>query len=409
MVPTAIPITNSVDFIGAFDPMIRTFDIIMKTANGSSYNSYVVRGAEGVCVMDTVKKEFSEQFFLRLEQLCDYGEIKYIVLHHLEPDHSGALIELMERAPMAKLIISGRAVMMLKALVKKDIEFEVASTGKRISLGDKTIEFLSTPFLHWPDTMSSYLHEEKILFSGDVFGSHYYDERLFDDEVGDFSYAFKYYYQHIMRPFKQYVKNALKLYQKFDIELIAPLHGPVLRSNPQQYIDKYAHWSEDAKAHKNVKGKKILSVFYMSSYDNTLLMAEKITQGADLVEGVIASMYDLASLDEQNMINLLEESDGVILGSPTINGDAVKPAWDLLACMPYLESGGKIGATFGSYGWTGEAPDMLLDRMRWLKFRLPESPLKIKLIPTEEELQQCVDFGKNIAEIALGKMVELEL
>ncbi|MBU0721053.1 FprA family A-type flavoprotein [bacterium] len=409
MVDLITKITKSVDFIGAFDPKIRTFDIIMKTANGSSYNSYVVRGSEGVAIMDTVKKEFSEDFFKRLEFMCDYEEIKYIVLHHLEPDHSGALIELMQKAPKAKLIISGRAVMMLKGLIKSDIEFEVANTGRIISLGDKTIEFLSTPFLHWPDTMSSYLHEEKVLFSGDVFGSHYYDERLFDDEVGDFSYAFKYYYDHIMRPFKQYVLQALKLYDTFDIKVIAPLHGPILRTNPQFYIDKYAQWSSEAKFRKHEFGKKMLSVFYMSSYDNTHLMAKKIMDGADSVEGVVASMYDLASLDEQNMIDLLEESDAIIIGSPTINGDAVKPAWDLLSCMAFLESNGKIGASFGSYGWTGEAPEMLHDRMRWLKFRLPVRPLKIKLIPTEDEQQSCFEFGVEIAEITMGKMVEMEM
>jgi len=409
MLGAVTAISESVHFIGAFDPQIRTFDIIMKTANGSSYNSYLVRGSEGVAVMDTVKKEFSGAFFKRLELLCDYDEIKYIVLHHLEPDHSGALIELMARAPQAKLIISGRAVMMLKGLVKTDIPFEVANTGKVISLGDKTIEFLSTPFLHWPDTMSSYLHEEKILFSGDVFGSHYYDERLFDDEVGDFSYAFKYYYDHIMRPFKQYVLQALELYKRFDISLIAPLHGPVLRSEPQFYIDKYAEWSSEEKFRKHQFGKKMLSVFYMSSYDNTQKMAEKIMEGADSVEGIVASMYDLASLEERNMIDLLEESDGIIVGSPTINGDAVKPAWDLLACMAYLESVGKVGASFGSYGWTGEAPEMLHDRMRWLKFRLPVAPLKIKLIPTEAELESCFAFGVEVAEITMGKIVEMEI
>lgn len=409
MIGAITPLTDNVHFIGAFDPQIRTFDIIMKTANGSSYNSYLVRGRDGVCVMDTVKKAFSDAFFKRLERLCDYDEIRYVVLHHLEPDHSGALEELMARAPQAKLIISGRAVMMLKGLIKADIPYEVANTGKTISLGDKTIEFLSTPFLHWPDTMSSYLHEEKILFSGDVFGSHYYDERLFDDEVGDFSYAFQYYYDHIMRPFKQYVLAALKLYRRFEIDTIAPLHGPVLRTNPQFYIDKYAKWSSEAKFRKNEFGKKMLSVFYMSSYDNTLAMAEKITEGADSVDGIVASMYDLASLEERNMIDLLEESDAIIVGSPTINGDAVKPAWDLLACMAYLESTGKVGAAFGSYGWTGEAPEMLHDRMRWLKFRLPVEPLKIKLIPTEEELEQCMQFGREIAEIANGKMVEMEL
>ena len=409
MISNIAKVSPNVHFIGAFDPRIRTFDIIMKTANGSSYNSYLVRGSEGVCVMDTVKKEFSADFFKRLELLCTYDEIRYIVLHHLEPDHSGALEELMARAPQAKLIISGRAVMMLKGIIKKDVLFEVANTGKIISLGDKTIEFLSTPFLHWPDTMSSYLHEEKILFSGDVFGSHYYDERLFDDEVGDFSYAFKYYYDHIMRPFKQYVLQALNLYAKFDIEIIAPLHGPVLRTNPQFYIEKYAEWSSDAKFRKHTFGKKMLSVFYMSSYENTHKMAQKITEGADSVDGVVASMYDLASLDENNMVDLLEESDAVVIGSPTINGDAVKPAWDLLTCMAYLENKGKVGASFGSYGWTGEAPEMLHDRMRWLKFRLPIKPLKVKLIPTEEELDECFSFGIEVAEITMGKMVEMEL
>ncbi len=409
MLGAVAALSQSVHFIGAFDPKIRTFDIIMKTANGSSYNAYLVRGSEGVCVMDTVKKEFSEPFFERLELLCDYEEIKYIVLHHLEPDHSGALEELMIRAPQAKLIISGRAVMMLKGIIKTDVPFEIANTGKIISLGDKTIEFLSTPFLHWPDTMSSYLHEEKILFSGDVFGSHYYDERLFDDEVGDFAYAFKYYYDHIMRPFKQYVLQALALYEKLDIDIIAPLHGPILRTNPQYYINQYAQWSSEEKFRKHAFDKKMLSVFYMSSYENTQRMAEKIMEGADSIDGVVASIYDLASLDEQNMIDLLEESDAVVVGSPTINGDAVKPAWDLLACMAYLESGGKVGATFGSFGWTGEAPEMLHDRMRWLKFRLPVDPMKIKLIPTEDELDECFDFGVEVAEITMGKLVEMEI
>jgi len=409
MLGSIVSLSDNVYFTGAFDRTIRTFDIIMKTANGSSYNSFLIRGSEGVAIMDTVKKEFSEDFFKRVELLCEYDEIKYIVLHHLEPDHSGALMELMKRAPQAVLIISGRAVMMLKGLLNEDIPFETAATGKTISLGDKTIEFLSTPFLHWPDTMSSYLHEDKILFSGDVFGSHYYDERLFDDEVGDFSYAFKYYYDHIMRPFKEYVLQALKLYKKFEIATIAPLHGPILKTNPQYYIDKYDVWSSESKFRKNEFRKKMLSIFYISSYDNTHRMADKIMEGADSVEGIVASMYDLSSLEESNMIDLLEESDAVLVGSPTINGDAVKPAWDLLSCMSYLESGGKIGATFGSYGWTGEATTMLHDRMRGLKFRLPVEPLKVKLIPSEDELAQCYEFGVEIAEITMGKIIEMEL
>lgn len=406
---SALEIADNVWFIGAFDPKIRTFDIIMKTANGSSYNSYVVRGSEGVAIMDTVKKEFSEEYFARLESVCRYDEIRFIVMHHLEPDHSGALVELMRRAPQAKLLISGRAVMMIKGLIHDDIPYEMVSTGKSVSLGNRTIEFLSTPFLHWPDTMSSYLDDVKILFSGDVFGCHYYDERLFDDCIGDFEYAFQYYYDHIMRPFKQYVLQALKLYKKFEIGMIAPLHGPVLRTNPWQYIDKYAKWSSEAKFRKSELGTKMVSVFYISSYENTHAMAKKIYEGADSVEGIRASMYDLASLEESNMIDLLEESDAIVVGSPTINGDAVKPAWDLLSCMAFLENNGKVGGVFGSYGWTGEATVMLQERMRGLKFRLPLDPLKVKLIPRPEELEACYAFGVEIAEIAMGKMVEMSL
>lgn len=409
MLSDIVELAPNIFFTGAFDPKIRTFDIIMKTANGSSYNSYVVRGSEGVAVMDTVKKEFENDFFRRIERVCQYDEIKFIVLHHLEPDHSGALLRLMKRAPNAKLIISSRAVLMLKALIKKEIAFEVANTGKTISLGNKTIEFLSTPFLHWPDTMSSYVHEDKLLFSGDVFGSHYYDERLFDDEVGDFSYAFKYYYEHIMRPFKAFVIQALKLYRKYEVTLIAPLHGPILRSNVEHYLQSYEKWSSEAKYRKHEFNHKMLSVFYISSYDNTLTMANKIVEGADSIEGIVASAYDLSSLEERNMTDLLDESDAVVIGSPTINGDAVKPAWDLLSCMCYLSNNGKVGATFGSYGWTGEAPEMLHERMRGLKFRLPLEPLKVKLIPTSSELDDCYAFGKEVAEITMGKMVELEI
>ena len=139
-------IVSDVYYIGAFDQNIRTFDIIMKTANGTSYNSYLVRGSSGVAVIDTVKKEFENQFFDKLEQLCFYDEIKYIILNHMEPDHSGAIFELMKRAPEAKIIIAVTAKSMLKALVKSDIEFTTAQTGDKISLGDKTLEFLSTPF-----------------------------------------------------------------------------------------------------------------------------------------------------------------------------------------------------------------------------------------------------------------------
>lgn len=403
----AVAIKDGVYYVGSSDSQIRTFDIIMKTANGSSYNAYVVKGSEGVAVLDTVKKEFEAEFFAKLESVCGYGEIKYIVFNHLEPDHTGALPELLKRAKNAKVIISTTGKLIFESLTRGEVDYEVVYMGKSFSLGDKTLKFLSTPYLHWPDTMSTYLEEDKILFSGDVFGSHFYDERLFDDKVGEFEYAFKYYYEHIMRPFKRFVLQALAQYERLDVDIIAPLHGPILRSHPEKYIEAYKKWSSETKFSKKDFGYKHINIFYISSYGNTQTMAKAVYEGVDSIEGIRASMYDMSSLEPESIITLLEESDGVVIGSPTINGDAVKPVWDLLSYMCYIEKSGKIGAVFGSYGWSGEAFDMVQSRLKGLKFRVPLEPLKIKLNPTEEDLQNCFDFGVEIAEIANGKMVEI--
>lgn len=400
-------IAKDIYYIGVFDPDIRTFDIVMKTANGSSYNAYLIKTHDGVIIVDTVKKEFQETFFSHIESLCTYEQIRYVLIHHIEPDHSGALPELIHRSPQAKVLISPQATMMLKALTNtEEINFETIWTNKQLSLGEKTITFLTTPYLHWPETMSSYVHEDKLLFSGDVFGSHYCDKRLFNDKVGDFSYAFSYYYEHIMRPFQSYIRSALRLYERFEIESIAPLHGPILRTNPEQYIQLYTQWSDKQKTSDT----KILSIFYLTSYKNTQEMAHAILDGCECVEGVIANVYDLASIEEPNMIRILEESDGFLIGTPTINADAPKPVWNLLSCLMFLDKQGKCAGAFGSYGWSGEAVDHVLARLKSLKLRVPPlEPLKIKLIPSSEELERCRFFGREFGDILKGKMVEIDM
>lgn len=400
-------IANDIYYIGVNDPDIRTFDIVMRTANGSTYNAYLIKTSEGVIIVDTVKKEFQQTFFQHIETLCSYEEIKYVIIHHIEPDHSGALPELIKKAPHAKVLISPQATTMLKAITgSEEIVFETIWTNKQLILGEKTITFLTTPYLHWPETMSSYVHEDKLLFSGDVFGSHYYDRRLYDDLVGDFSYAFAYYYEHIMRPFKSYVNSALKLYERFEIALIAPLHGPILRDNPQKYIQLYTQWSHKHQPNNT----KVLSIFYLTSYKNTQEMAHAIMEGSESIKGVTSNIYDLASIEEPNMIKILEESDGFLIGTPTINADAPKPVWDLLSCLMFLEKTGKSASAFGSYGWSGEAVDNIIARLKSLKLKVPPlPPLKIKLIPSSEELKECYDFGVEFAEILNGKMIEIDM
>jgi flavorubredoxin len=402
--PQAVALSERVHWIGALDPNLRTFDIILKTANGTSYNAYMVRGSDGVAVIDTVKELYAADFFARLESVASYDEIKVIVLNHLEPDHTGALPELMRRAPQARLYISQKAQSMLKALLKQDeLAFTTVMTGDTVTLGDRTLSFLHTPYLHWPDTQCTHLLEEKILFSGDVFGCHFCDTRLFNDHVGDFRFSFEYYYAHIMRPFKAYVNNALDLIEPLEpFAQILPAHGPLLRDSPQRYVQRYRELSHSALQSEISADEKTLLIFYISSYGNTRRMAEAIYEGAMNVDGVRVSLYDLEGSEISPFVDLIEGADGLIFGTPTINGDAVKPVWDLLSSLAVVSLKGKLGGVFGSYGWTGEGVKMVEDRLRGLKLRVPIAGIRIKLIPTDEEIMQCEQFGRELAQELLG-------
>lgn len=402
-VPDAIEIAAGTHWIGALDPGLREFDIILKTANGTTYNSYCVRGSKGVAVIDTVKTSHADEFFTRLEQVAAYDEITTIVLNHLEPDHSGALPELMRRAPQAKLYISAKAQLMLKALVKNEVlDFNIVQTGDSVDLGGRTLRFFNTPFLHWPDTQCTLIEEQNILFSGDVFGCHFCDARLFNDQVGDFRFSFEYYYQHIMRPFREHVLDALELIEPLSLDIIAPAHGPILRDAPKSYVQRYRQLASPLLSSEVGAGNKSLLVFYISSYGNTERMAQAVVEGAEGVPGVRVSLYDLQAMGDLPFVDLIEEADGIAFGSPTINGDAVKPVWDLLSSLAAIKVRDKLGAAFGSYGWSGEAINMIEDRMRGLKLRVPIKGVRARLIPTEEELDRCRDLGKQLAQHLTG-------
>lgn len=401
--PIAVALSERAHWVGAFDPDLRTFDIILKTANGTSYNAYTVRGSDGVAVIDTVKEEFADEFFARLESVADYSEIKVIVLNHLEPDHTGALPELMKRAPKAQLYISQKAQSMLKGLLKQDeISFKPVLTGDTVSLGDRSLYFLHTPYLHWPDTQCTYVPEEKTLFSGDVFGCHFCDKRLFNSETGDFRFSFEYYYAHIMRPFKEYVLRALELIEPLPLKLIAPTHGPILRDRPERYIQRYRQLSSPGLHSELSPNQKTLLIFYISSYGNTRKMAEAIYKGAMQVPDVRVSLYDLEGGEVAPFVDLIEDADGLILGTPTINGDAPKPIWDLLSSLTVVNLKSKLGGVFGSYGWTGEGVRLVEDRLRGLKLRVPIPGLRVKLIPTVDEIIECEAFGQELAQELMG-------
>jgi flavorubredoxin len=406
-----VDIAERVTWIGALDPNLRSFDIILKTANGTTYNSYLVRGSGSVAVIDTVKQEFTDDFLAKLETVACYDEITTLVLNHLEPDHTGAVPEFLRRAPHVEICVSPRGLQVLRALLKDrfdDYKVRTVTTGDTVSLGDRTLRFLTTPHVHWPDTQCTYLDEQNLLFTCDLLGCHYCDGRLFNDEVGDFRFSFEYYFDHIMRPFKRYVAEALDLIEPLEIDLIAPGHGPVLRAHPRDYIAQYRRLVTKRLA-TETGDRKTLLILYVSAYGATAQMAGAIHEGAAESNDVRVSLFDIEGSDVTPFIDLIEEADGLVVGTPTINGDASRIVWDMLSSLVDIDTKGKLGAAFGSYGWTGEAVGMVEARMQGLKMRVPEQGLKIKMHPTPEELDDCRDFGRRLAAHLAGRPMEREI
>ncbi|UCG39812.1 MAG: FprA family A-type flavoprotein [bacterium] len=388
-----IQIASGIHWIGALDPDLRVFDVIMKAEHGTTYNSYLVKGQKGCAVIETVKERFAEQYLERLSTLVDLSRIDYIVMNHTEPDHSGSLEALLSEAISAKVVSSRNAVPFIKGILNRDIDIQVARDGDTIDLGGLTLEFLEAPFLHWPDTMFTFVREQGVLFSCDFLGSHYADERMFDDQVDDFSFSRRYYYDHIIRPFKEFALKALDKIEGLPIQVIAPSHGPILRTSLHKYVGDYRAWSSEP-----TRGEKpFVLVFYATSYGNTGAMAEKAAEGAREA-GAEVGVFDLQVADSLALLDDVERADAILVGSLTINGDAVKPVWDFLSSLATLKLRGKAAGAFGSYGWSGEAVRFLEERLKALKFKVPVEGVRVQLVPTADDLAACREMGRKLVE-----------
>ncbi len=384
-------VADEVFWVGAIDPQLRVFDILMRTENGTTYNAYLVRGSQKVALIDTVKAKYLPQLLSNLEELGGLGQVNYIVLNHTEPDHAGALDGLIKDLPEIQVIASSKAEVFLRNLIKRDINFRLVNEGESIDLGGERMRFISAPFLHWPDTMFTYLERTKVLITCDFLGSHYCDDRFFNDLINDFGGAFKYYFSTIIRPFKKYVLEAISKVEDLDIEMIAPGHGPILRKDFNKYIDLYRKWSTE-----EPKYEKLLLILYASAYGNTTLMAESIARGVKET-GVDVRLYNLAEVEPVELIDEVERADCLLVGSPTINNDAVKPVWDLLASLATIRVQGKKAAAFGSFVWSGQAPKLIEERLAGLRFKIAEPYLRIQFVPSGDELKKCEEFGIRIA------------
>ena len=391
-----VMIKNNLYWVGVQDHNLRVFDVIMETEYGTSYNSYLLKTDEGAILFETAKAKNYDTFISNLKEVCDPADIKYIVIDHTEPDHSGSLEKILKLAPKATVLASNIALRFLQDICNCDIPGRAVSENDVVSLGGYDLRFLSVPFLHWPDSIYTYIEKIKTLVTCDSFGCHYADDKVCNDLIdGDFVDAYKYYFDAIMGPFKAYVQNALKKIEPLEIDTICPGHGPVLREKLDFYLDLYDEWSKEPIPLKHSKPK--VTVAYVSAYGYTEELAAKISEGISENSDAVIKTYDMVTANHDDVLSELIDSDGILLGSPTVNGDSLPPVTDLILQMNGVLHGGKIAGAFGSYGWSGEAADMLMARLNVLRMKTLEPPFKALFKPSENELDEAYNYGKRFA------------
>lgn len=398
-------IKKDIYWVGALDPDLRIFDIIMYTPYGTTYNSYVVKGSEKTAVFETVKEKFFDQYLERLKSLdIDITKIDYIVVDHTEPDHAGSVAKLLELSKDAKVVGSAPAIKFMKKIANKPFEYIIVNDGDTLSLGNKTLRFVSAPFLHWPDSIYTYVPEDAVLFTCDSFGSHYCSENIFNDlnpNEEQYMEALKYYYDVIMGPFKPHVLKALDKIKDLEIDLICTGHGPVLRDNPQRIIELYREWSTKEPF---TDGINRVTISYVSAYGYTAELAEKIAEGINSTGNFQIKLYDIIHHDMEEIVTQIDKSDGILFGSPTINADLLEPVRNLLTKLNPIIHGGKVAGAFGSYGWSGEAVPNMETRLKELRMKLVTPSLKVIFKPSEEDLQNAFNFGKTFGERVISEV-----
>ena len=388
---------------GIIDDKLRVFDIIMYTEFGTTYNSYVLKAKDKIVLFEPVKEKFFDEWMDKLEDIIDVTKIDYLVVNHTEPDHAGSVERLLELSPHLKIISTGCAAGFLKEIVNREFCSITVSDDERMQIGDKTLHFMIVPNLHWPDTMYTFIEEEQILVTCDSFGSHYGFEDVLVSKVTDqegYMRATKYYFDCIIGPFKPYMLKALERVRALDVSMICPGHGPVLDDNIGFIEDTYEDWCTVINPNK----KKTVIMPYVSAYGYTKQIAEKIEEGIRESGDIDVRSYDMVTADQAKVLEELGFADGILFGTPTIVGEALKPIWDLTTSIFAGTHGGKLASAFGSYGWSGEGVPHIMERLKQLHMRTVDG-LRIRFKPGETDLVEAFEFGYNFGCLLQNKEV----
>ncbi len=380
-------IKSGIYWVGAIDWDRRLFDCLIPLPDGTSYNAFLVRGSDKTALIDTVDPTMQRTLLDNLDQL-GVNNIDYIIANHAEPDHSGTIPQVLEKYPAATVLASPRCKdMLIDLLMVPEERLTTVNDGETIRLGDRTLEFIHIPWVHWPETMATYLKEDRILFPCDFFGSHLATSDLYVTDQGRVYEAAKRYYAEIMMPFRNNVQKNLTKISDYAIDIIAPSHGP-LHNRPDFIMEAYRNWADD-------EPKNLALVVYVSMHGSTRKMAEYLV--AALAEkGVPVQQFDLTVTDIGKLATALVDAATLIIGTPTVLTGPHPAAASAAILVNALKPKLRFISVIGSYGWGGKAVEQLSGMVPSLKAEILE-PVLSKGAPREAVFQALDNMAATVA------------
>jgi flavorubredoxin len=387
-----VVLKEGINWVGVVDWNIRDFHGYI-TRRGSTYNAYLIRD-DKIALVDTVKGIFFNELVEKISEITSLEKIDYIIVNHVEMDHSSSLPTIAKLARNAKIIASQRGK---EALIKHygaDFDrVETVKTGDELKLGRKTLRFLEAPMLHWPDSMFTYLVEDKILMPNDAFGQHLASSERFDDQVDEnvLMEEARTYYANILMPFAPLITRKIQevVQLGIPIDMIAPSHGIIWRKDPSKIITAYLNWSSGTAKQKAV-------IVFDTMWGSTDKMARAIADGINN-QGIEVKILKLRATDNTDVVTEILEAKTVVVGSPTLNNQMFPTLGSFLTYITGLKPKGKLWGFFGSYGWGGGAVRGMVETAKKAGFEVYEPSVEVKYVPDHEDLKKCFEFGQQIA------------
>ena len=389
-------LAKGVYWVGVVDWTLRKFHgHELSTHRGSSYNSYLIADEKTVLV-DTVWGPFRDQLIRNIREIVDPSEIDIVVANHAESDHSGSLVTIMKEAPNATVVVSQRGRESIEGHFHQPWNFQAVKTGDKINVGNNELIFIEAPMLHWPDSMFTYLTGKNILMPNDAFGQHYATAFRFNDEVNQnelYEEALK-YYANILTPFSGLALKKIDevLALNLPVDMIAPSHGVIWRTDPVQIVKKYQEWASQQPEESAV-------ILYDTMWEGTQQMAEAIGWGL-AAEGVPYKVFHMAVSDRNDVVTEIFKAKAIIVGSPTFNQGLLPTMTPILEDLRGLRFQNKIGAAFGSYGWSGEGVQIIEEHLKRCKIQIVAEGFRAKWQPRSEDLVRCKELGQKIGVAA---------